>query len=231
MVKGRVLGLLHRLITDGASGDELAKRFDSEKSNNTPRFANAMGKWGENIMEEAKYYNHSVVAIQTITLDIPVPVFNMTVCGKHNYIIGNGVLSKNCDADPDGGHITCLLLMLFFKHMRKVIEDGHLYVCDLPLYKVRIGGKQSYLKDDEALSDFKKEHPNSKIEISRFKGLGEMNSEELAETAMNPKTRSLKKIHIQDAIEATQVFECLMGNDIVARKKFLGEELELGEDV
>jgi len=129
------------------------------------------------------------------------------------------------DADPDGGHITCLLLALFHKHMHKLISEGHLYVCDLPLFRVTYRGKSQYLKDDLALDKFRKQYPNQKIEVSRFKGLGEMDVEELAETAMNPKTRILKRVHIEDEHEAGELLQRLMGGDIVGRKEFLAKAL------
>ena len=129
------------------------------------------------------------------------------------------------DADPDGSHIICLLLAFFYKHMRRLIEEGHLYVCDLPLYRVTLRGKSQYLKDDKALEDFRRQYKGQKIEVSRFKGLGEMDADELAETAMNPKTRRIKRVHIEDEREASRMLECLMGGDIAGRKQFLSKAL------
>jgi DNA gyrase subunit B len=133
------------------------------------------------------------------------------------------------DADPDGGHITCLLLALFYKYMRRLIEQGHLYICELPLYRVLYRGKSHYLKDDDALADFRDEHPG-KMEVSRFKGLGEMNDEQLQETAMDPKTRQLRMIHIEDAKDAAEMLECLMGSDVEGRKKFVHENIEFEDE-
>lgn len=136
------------------------------------------------------------------------------------------------DADPDGGHISCLLITLFYKFMRKIIEDGHLYICDLPLYRVQWKGKSKYLKDDLELEDFKNDNKNVKIEVSRFKGLGEMSIEELEETAMNPKTRILRKICIEDDNEASEIIDNLMGNNVGFRKEFLTKALKFeGNDV
>ena len=133
------------------------------------------------------------------------------------------------DADVDGGHICCLLLTFFHTFAKKLIEEGHIYVCDLPLYSVRCQGQSFYLKDDQALADFRKAHQGKKIEVSRFKGLGEMNADELAETAFNVSTRNLKQIFIGDDVEAAQMLNRLMGSDIEGRKEFLAEKLNFNE--
>ena len=129
------------------------------------------------------------------------------------------------DADSDGGHICCLLFSLFFKFMREVIDSGHLYICDLPLYRVTMGSKPHYLKDDKALEDFKSKNPNRKLEISRFKGLGEMDVKDFGELAMAHSTRSLKQITLKDQKEAEELLCCLMGDDIDGRKEFLMRHL------
>jgi DNA gyrase subunit B len=134
-----------------------------------------------------------------------------------------------CDADSDGGHITCLLLTLFHNFMRKLIEEGHVYVADLPLYRAVCQQKVHYLKDEEALEEFKNEHPNNKLEITRFKGLGEMDPEPFAELAMNPATRRLKQITLIDQIQAQELLNCLMGDDLVGRKEFLSKYLKFEE--
>ena len=134
-----------------------------------------------------------------------------------------------CDADPDGSHISCLLITLFYKFMRKLIEEGHLYLCDLPLYRVQWKGKSKYLKDDAALDEFKEQHKNVKMEVSRFKGLGEMSVEELEETAIDPSMRVLRKVTIEDDNEASDTIEDLMGNNVTPRKKFLNEVLKFDD--
>jgi len=135
------------------------------------------------------------------------------------------------DADPDGGHITCLLMTMFHKFMRKLIEAGHLYVCDLPLFRVTCRGKSQYIKDAAALDEFKTEHKDARIEVSRFKGLGEMSVDELEETAMNPNTRVLRQVQIEDQIQAREVIDRLMGEDIQARKDFLAKALKFDDIV
>jgi DNA gyrase subunit B len=123
------------------------------------------------------------------------------------------------DADVDGAHIRTLLLTLLFRHMRGLIDAGFVYVAQPPLYRVKVGSKVHYLKDDAALDAFKKDHP--KVKPTRFKGLGEMNPSELWETTMNPETRTLLKVEMVDAARAEEVFETLMGDDVPSRKAFI----------
>jgi len=230
IIKGRVLGVLHRLVVAGVSSDELRERYNLEKPKNTPRYDVAIKRWGESILVDARYYNHQVVSVNRIVLESPEPVYNMTVLGHHNYMLENGVISKNSDADADGGHICCLLLTLFHKYMRKIIEEGYLYVCDLPLYRVRIGTQSQYIKDDDALQEFLGNNAGKKVDISRFKGLGEMDSDELEETAMNGTTRRLKRVFIDDSVAAAEMFDHLMGDDVTHRKQFLYDELDFQDE-
>jgi DNA gyrase subunit B len=123
------------------------------------------------------------------------------------------------DADVDGAHIRTLLLTLLFRHLRPLIEAGYVYVAQPPLYRVKVGSKVHYLKDDAALTEFQKEHP--KVRPTRFKGLGEMNAKELWDTTMNPETRTLLQVDMSDAALAEEVFETLMGDDVASRKAFI----------
>lgn len=137
------------------------------------------------------------------------------------------------DADVDGEHITTLGLTFFFRHMREVVENGYLYVAVPPLYKVTVGKDEQYVYDDaekEALVEkIKKEKPGTKIGIQRYKGLGEMNPEQLWETTMNPKNRMLKKITIDDFDKADNAFDVLMGNEVPPRKRFIQTRAKLAE--
>ena len=129
------------------------------------------------------------------------------------------------DADVDGAHIRTLLLTFFFKFMPGLITSGKVWISEPPLYRLKAASGITYLKDDEALKVFKKENKNKKFDISRFKGLGEMNAGELWDTAMNPETRTLIKVTLADAkgamAKASDMFEVLMGNDVSRRKLFI----------
>lgn len=127
------------------------------------------------------------------------------------------------DADVDGEHIKTLLLTFFFRFMPSLIENGNVYVALPPLYRIRKGQKDFYVYSDEELKRFLKEQGVSEGSVTRFKGLGEMSSTQLWETTMNPKTRKIKKIYIEDAVEADRVFSMLMGSDVESRKEFIQE--------
>ncbi len=126
------------------------------------------------------------------------------------------------DADVDGEHIKTLLLTFFFRFMPKLIENGNIFVALPPLYRIRKGQKDFYVYTDEELKK-EAEKLGGNSNVTRFKGLGEMSSEQLWETTMNPKTRKIKKIFIEDALEADRTFSMLMGDDVQARKEFIQE--------
>ena len=123
------------------------------------------------------------------------------------------------DSDVDGSHINCLLLTFFYRYMRQLIDKGYLYIAQAPLYKIKQGKNKIYIYNDQELEKIRKE--NNDIEVQRFKGLGEMNSDELWETTMNPETRILKKITIDDAILADEMFNILMGEEVEPRRDFI----------
>ncbi|NOX44810.1 MAG: DNA topoisomerase (ATP-hydrolyzing) subunit B [Caldiserica bacterium] len=126
------------------------------------------------------------------------------------------------DADIDGAHIRTLLLTFFFRNLRPLIEHGHVYIAQPPLYSVQAGKNRFYLYSDEELERFRRD-ANGKYTVRRFKGLGEMNPKELWETTMNPETRVLKKVTIRDALEADEIFSTLMGPDVSLRRAFIQE--------
>ncbi len=127
------------------------------------------------------------------------------------------------DADVDGEHIKTLLLTFFFRFMPHLIENGNVYVALPPLYRIRKGGKDMYVYSDGELKKVTERLGSTGLNITRFKGLGEMSSSQLWDTTMNPKTRKIKKIFIEDAIEADRIFSMLMGSDVYERKQYISE--------
>ena len=128
-----------------------------------------------------------------------------------------------CDADVDGSHISILLLTFFYRQMRELVERGHIYVAQPPLYSTMVGREKIYLKDDAAKDEFLVGKPNHKNEFQRLKGLGEMDAEELWETTLDPQVRTLLQITVADAAIADEAFSQLMGDVVEDRKKFIQE--------
>ncbi len=136
------------------------------------------------------------------------------------------------DADVDGSHIRILLLTFFFRYMRPLVENGHVYAAQPPLYKVSGKGiEDTYLYDDKALENFRAEHPDGKFELQRYKGLGEMNKEQLWETTMDPAKRTLVRINVEDAVEADKMFALLMGEQPELRRQFIEDNAKLVEEL
>jgi len=141
--------------------------------------------------------------------------FDITKCRYHRIIL-------MADADVDGAHISTLLLTFMFRHLPGLIEHGYVYIAMPPLFKIKQGKKVDYVYTDEEKDKFvKKLDPSVKIELQRYKGLGEMNPTQLWDTTMNPETRLLKKISIVDAERADEIFRILMSEDVPPRKKFI----------
>ena len=130
-----------------------------------------------------------------------------------------------CDADVDGSHIETLILTFFFRHMKELIENGNIYIATPPLYLVKKGSKSAYAWDDDQrdrlMMEMKGSGSESSVGIQRYKGLGEMNAEQLWDTTMNPENRTLRQVTIENAAECDHIFSMLMGDDVPPRRAFI----------
>lgn len=146
--------------------------------------------------------------------------FDITKARYHKVVIMT-------DADVDGAHIRTLLLTFFYRFMRPLIENGYVYIAQPPLYKIQQGKTIRYAYDDEEMERILSELPESpKPGLQRYKGLGEMNADQLWDTTMNPETRTLLQVKLTDAIEADQVFDMLMGDQVEPRREFIEENAQ-----
>ena len=128
------------------------------------------------------------------------------------------------DADVDGSHIATLILTFVFRYMKELVEQGYVYIAQPPLYLLKKGKEQSYAWNDEDRKAWIQKVAEGKedaVHIQRYKGLGEMNAEQLWETTMNPDTRTLKLVTIDSAVEADRVFSMLMGDEVPPRREFI----------
>jgi DNA gyrase subunit B len=124
------------------------------------------------------------------------------------------------DADVDGAHIRTLLLTFFFRNMPALINDGYLYIAQPPLYRAQQGKNFQYMWSDAELDDYRKTRKQN-VTVQRFKGLGEMNAEQLWETTMRPDTRQMLRVTVDDAVVADTIFFELMGDEVAPRKRFI----------
>ncbi len=187
------------------------------------RFQAILAMWGKMLnVEKAradKIYGNDKLYPMIVALGAGIgQEFNLEKLRYHKIII-------MADADVDGAHIRTLLLTFFFRYMRPLIENGYVYSAVPPLYKLTRGKTQRVAYSDEERdaisSEMRGDNPNAKVEINRFKGLGEMDPEELWETTMNPETRTLRRITLDDAVKADEVFTILMGEEVEPRKQWI----------
>jgi len=128
------------------------------------------------------------------------------------------------DADVDGSHIATLILTFLYRYMKELVQQGYVYIAQPPLYLVKKGKEQAYAWTDEQRKLLVEKFANGKedsVNIQRYKGLGEMNAEQLWETTMNPDTRTLKRVTIESAAEADRIFAMLMGDEVAPRREFI----------
>jgi DNA gyrase subunit B len=135
------------------------------------------------------------------------------------------------DADVDGSHIRILMLTFFFRFMQPLITNGHIYSAKPPLYKVQSGKDIKYAYTDEEKDEILKDFGNRNVQVQRYKGLGEMTAEQLWETTMNPENRILVRITMDDALEAEETFNKLMGDDVELRRQFIEANATLVKDL
>ncbi len=135
------------------------------------------------------------------------------------------------DADVDGSHIRILMLTFFFRFMKPLIENGHVYIAQPPLYKISKGKQSLYFYDDESLEQYYAENGRKSGDLQRYKGLGEMNKDQLWETTMNPETRTLLQVTMEDAVAADELFSVLMGEQPELRRAFIEQNAKLVKDL
>lgn len=179
----------------------------------------------EKAMEHKIYENEEIknmftaLGVRIEENDLGVRVLNIEKLRYHKVII-------MCDADVDGSHIVTLILTFFFRYMNRLIENGYIYIAKPPLYQVRKGKQFQYCWTEEdrkaAIDTYTKGNPNdNSVKVQRYKGLGEMNAEQLWETTMDPDTRILEQVTIEDARDADAVFSMLMGDEVPPRRAFI----------
>src|SRR3989344_5857778 len=144
-------------------------------------------------------------------------VYDLSVDLNRSFIAGLGGLALH---NSDGNHISCLLLTFFYRHAKQLIENGYVYIAQPPLFKIIKGKTSFYIRDENALKE-KLKGIGGDVVIQRFKGLGEMDADELRETVMEPEMRILKKVAIEDAILADTIFSTLMGEEVEPRREFI----------
>ena len=205
-----------------------------EKESGVPRIATNQIQFGpdnfrdrpasEKEKDEFKIYENEEIKNMFTALGVRIEdidgerILNVSKLRYHKVVV-------MCDADVDGSHITTLILTFFFRYMKPLVEQGHIYIAAPPLYQVRRGKEFRYCWTEEerqsAITAYSKSEKDDSVKTQRYKGLGEMNAEQLWETTMDPSTRILKKVTIEDAMECDRTFSMLMGEDVPPRRAFI----------
>ncbi len=194
----------------------------SAKSGRDRRYQAILPLWGKMLnVEKARidkvYGNEKLMPVVTALGTSIGEDFDLTRLRYGKIII-------MADADVDGSHIRTLLLTFFFRFMKKLVEEGHIYIAQPPLFKVFRGKQVRYAVSDQDRDVYIKElagENGAKVEVQRYKGLGEMDPEQLWETTMNPETRTIVKIELEDAVKADEIFSILMGDKVAPRREFI----------
>ena len=191
----------------------------SAKQGRDRRFQAILAMWGKMLNVEKTRIDKILKSEKLI----PLIIATGTNVGENFDItkLRYGKIIFMTDADVDGAHINTLLLTFFFRYFKPLLEQGHIFLAQPPLYKITYGKTLKYLYDDEALEAETAQLKDVKYEIQRYKGLGEMNPQQLWDTTMNPETRVIKRIEVDDAEKANETFEMLMGADVGPRKLFI----------
>ena len=160
------------------------------------------------------FQNEEITAMITAIGTSLMEEFDINKARYHKIIIMT-------DADVDGAHIRTLLLTFFYRYMQPLIEAGYIYIAQPPLYRVKKGKEENYVYDGNKLKEILEKIGKENISIQRYKGLGEMNPQQLWETTMDPSRRILLRVTLEDAVKADEIFSTLMGDDVEPRRKFI----------
>ncbi|MDW7991030.1 MAG: DNA gyrase subunit B [Anaerolineae bacterium] len=203
---------LRPVWADHHLANRLAEKTKSSRNRNKAQYATAIG---------TDLIGLPVRAVREVPATCG-KVYDFSVEGDENFICGlGGLCCHNTDADVDGAHIRTLLLTFFYRYMQPLIENGHLYIAQPPLYRIATSKQVFYAYSEAEKEQILKKLEGEKVTIQRYKGLGEMNPEQLWETTMDPSRRTLLQVTVEDAAEADRIFSMLMGDAVLPRRRFI----------
>lgn len=224
---GRGFSVIDKVLAtnDCAINDLTEQLFDKSRQKNDPKFVTFMKNF-ESKQELIREYlasrslNMRIKNIAIIEEEQEQDFYCFNIPETGNFVLANGLISSNCDADDDGYHIRTLLLTFFYRFMRPLIEHGYVYIAQAPLYMIERKNDPIYCWTDEELQN-NLTQLGGKYDVKRFKGLGEMDAEQLAETTMRPGNRRLLQVTMDDAIESERLLTVLMGKNVQLRKQHI----------